>query len=54
LVNSVTRCASKVRNGGVEIVDVLGAAPDVHALPVGNAGNINRVLEGIHRYHRGG
>ncbi len=27
-------------------------APDVHALPVGNAGLYHRVLEGLHQYHQ--
>lgn len=34
-----------------EIVDVLGDAPDVICLPVGNAGNITAYWEGFTRYH---
>lgn len=34
-----------------EIVDVLGDAPDVMCLPVGNAGNITAYWEGFTRYH---
>lgn len=34
-----------------EIVDVLGDAPDVVCLPVGNAGNITAYWEGFKRYH---
>ena len=37
-----------------EIVDVLGTAPDVHALPVGNAGNITAYWKGYTEYHRDG
>src|ERR687885_437078 len=33
-----------------EIVDVLGAAPDVHCLPVGNAGNITAYWKGYTEY----
>jgi threonine synthase len=34
-----------------EIVDALGHAPDVHALPVGNAGNITAYWKGYTEYH---
>jgi threonine synthase len=37
-----------------EIVDVLGDAPDYHALPVGNAGNITATWMGYGEYHRDG
>lgn len=37
-----------------EIADVLGDAPDVLALPVGNAGNITAYWEGFKRYHQAG
>jgi threonine synthase len=33
-----------------EIVDALGAAPEFHALPVGNAGNITAYFRGYRRY----
>ena len=35
------------KTGAFEIVDVLGDAPDVHCIPVGNAGNIIGLLEGL-------
>jgi threonine synthase len=34
-----------------EVVDVLGDAPTVHALPVGNAGNITAYWRGYTEYH---
>jgi threonine synthase len=37
-----------------EIVDVLGEAPDFHALPVGNAGNITAAWMGYREYHAAG
>lgn len=37
-----------------EICDVLGAAPDVLALPVGNGGNITAYWLGFRRYHERG
>ena len=41
LVNSVNPARIEgQKTAAFEIVDVLGRAPDVHALPVGNAGNI--------------
>src|SRR5690606_24651340 len=55
LVNSV----NPVRLGGqktaaFEICDVLGRAPDVHCLPVGNAGNITAYWKGYTEYARDG
>lgn len=38
------------RSGAWEIVDVLGKAPDWHALPVGNAGNISAYWAGYKQY----
>ncbi|PIQ83306.1 MAG: threonine synthase [Candidatus Omnitrophica bacterium CG11_big_fil_rev_8_21_14_0_20_63_9] len=35
-----------------EICDVLGRAPDFHATPVGNAGNITAQWKGYREYHR--
>ena len=51
LVNSV----NPARIGGqktaaFEIVDVLGDAPDIHVLPVGNAGNITAYWKGFREY----
>lgn len=37
-----------------EIVDTLGEAPDFHAIPVGNAGNITAHWAGYRAYHRAG
>ncbi len=36
--------------GAFEIVDVLGDAPDVHCIPVGNAGNISAYWRGYLKY----
>src|SRR4029077_14009925 len=42
LVNSVNPARIEgQKTAAFEIVDALGRAPDVHALPVGNAGNIS-------------
>ena len=38
------------RTGAFEIVDKLGDAPDWHALPVGNAGNISAYFAGFCQY----
>ena len=40
--------------GAFEVVDVLGDAPDVHCIPVGNAGNITAYWKGYRRYQDGG
>jgi threonine synthase len=55
LVNSVnpTRIEGQ-KTAAFEIVDTLGRAPDVHALPVGNAGNITAYWRGYTEYHRDG
>jgi threonine synthase len=42
------------KTGAFEICDVLGRAPDVHAIPVGNAGNITAYWKGYGEYHRVG
>ena len=48
LVNSVNPARIEgQKTGAFEVVDALGDAPDIHVLPVGNAGNITRVLEGL-------
>ena len=42
------------KTAAFEIVDALGFAPDIHALPVGNAGNITAYWRGYTEYHRDG
>ena len=55
LVNSVNPVRLQgQKTAAFEIVDVLGAAPDVHSLPVGNAGNITAYWKGYTEYHRDG
>lgn len=55
LVNSVNPYRIEgQKTAAFEIVDALGAAPDVHALPVGNAGNITAYWKGYSEYHRDG
>jgi threonine synthase len=55
LVNSVnpTRIAGQA-SAAYEICDELGRAPDVHCLPVGNAGNITAYWQGYSEYARDG
>ena len=55
LVNSVNPVRIEgQKTAAFEIVDALGTAPDVHALPVGNAGNITAYWRGYSEYHRDG
>ena len=51
LVNSVNpdRIEGQ-KTGAFEIVDALGDAPDIHVLPVGNAGNITAYWKGFREY----
>ena len=51
LVNSVNpdRIEGQ-KTGAFEIVDALGDAPDIHCLPVGNAGNITAYWRGFTEY----
>ncbi|RBP66338.1 L-threonine synthase [Brevibacterium sanguinis] len=52
LVNSVN--ADRIegqKTASFEVVDVLGDAPDIHVLPVGNAGNITAYWKGYRQYH---
>ena len=42
------------KTGAFEIVDVLGDAPDVHCIPVGNAGNISAYWKGYLQYREAG
>jgi threonine synthase len=55
LVNSVNPFRIEgQKTAAFEIVDALGDAPDIHALPVGNAGNISAYWKGYTEYHRDG
>jgi len=55
LVNSVNPVRIEgQKTAAFEIVDALGVAPDIHALPVGNAGNITAYWKGYTEYHREG
>lgn len=55
LVNSVNPYRLEgQKTASFEIVDDLGAAPDYHALPVGNAGNITAYWNGFKQYHEAG
>ncbi len=52
LVNSVNPYRLEgQKTGAFEVVDALGRAPDFHALPVGNAGNITAYWNGYKEYH---
>ncbi len=42
------------KSAAFEIVDVLGDAPDMHVLPVGNAGNITATWRGYCEFHSKG
>jgi threonine synthase len=42
------------KTGAFEVVDVLGDAPDVHCIPVGNAGNITAYWMGYRQYQEAG
>lgn len=51
LVNSVNPARIEgQKSASFEIVDILGDAPDVHVLPVGNAGNITAYWRGYVEY----
>lgn len=51
LVNSVNPARIEgQKTASFEVVDVLGEAPDIHALPVGNAGNITAYWKGYRQY----
>ncbi|MFZ0834322.1 MAG: threonine synthase [Mycobacterium sp.] len=55
LVNSVNPVRIEgQKTAAFEIVDALGTAPDVHSLPVGNAGNITAYWRGYTEYNRDG
>jgi len=52
LVNSVNpdRIEGQ-KTAAFEIIDALGEAPDIHCIPVGNAGNITAYWKGYQEYH---
>ena len=55
LVNSVNPFRIEgQKTAAFEICDALGRAPDYHALPVGNAGNITAYWKGYREYHEQG
>ena len=55
LVNSVNPIRIEgQKTASFEIVDVLGKAPDLHVLPVGNAGNITAYWKGFVEYEAAG
>ncbi|MBU6245631.1 MAG: threonine synthase [Actinomycetales bacterium] len=55
LVNSVNPARIEgQKTVSFEIVDQLVRAPDIHCLPVGNAGNITAAWRGYQEYHRDG
>ena len=55
IVNSINpdRIAGQ-KTAAFEIVDALGDAPDLHLLPLGNAGNITAYWAGYREYHEAG
>jgi threonine synthase len=55
LVNSVNPYRIEgQKTAAFEICDALGDAPDFHAIPVGNAGNITAYWKGYREYHAAG
>jgi threonine synthase len=55
LVNSVNQFRIEgQKTASFEIVDTLGDAPDIHCLPVGNAGNITAYWQGYTEYYENG
>ncbi len=55
LVNSVNPARIEgQKSAAFEIVDQLGQAPDIHCLPVGNAGNITAYWRGFQEYQASG
>ncbi|EFV14797.1 threonine synthase [Segniliparus rugosus] len=55
LVNSVNPVRIEgQKTAAFEIMDALGRAPDIHALPVGNAGNITAYWRGYKQWHEAG
>jgi len=55
LVNSVNPFRIEgQKTGAFEILEALGDAPDFHAIPVGNAGNITAYWKGYTEWHKAG
>ncbi len=55
LVNSINPYRIQgQKTGAFEVCDALGRAPDLHLIPVGNAGNITSYWKGYREYHREG
>ncbi len=55
LVNSVNQFRIEgQKSAAFEVVDTLGDAPDVHCIPVGNAGNITAYWKGYRQYQDAG
>ncbi|HUG83469.1 MAG TPA: threonine synthase [Euzebya sp.] len=55
LVNSVNpHRIDGQKTGAFEVCDYLGRAPDIHVMPVGNAGNITAYWKGYREYHTDG
>ena len=55
LVNSVNPYRIEgQKTASFEVIDALGDAPDIHALPVGNAGNITAYWKGYNEYYSDG
>ena len=55
LVNSVNPFRIEgQKTGAFEVCDLLGKAPDVHVMPVGNAGNITAYWRGYNEYRNDG
>lgn len=55
LVNSVNPVRIEgQKTAAFEIVDALGEAPDIHCIPVGNAGNITAYWKGYREYRQHG
>jgi threonine synthase len=55
LVNSVNPYRIEgQKTGAFEVVDLLGSAPDIHVMPVGNAGNITAYWKGYQEYRKAG
>ncbi len=55
LVNSINPYRIEgQKTASFEVCDVLGTPPDIHVLPVGNAGNITAYWKGYKEYHEKG
>jgi threonine synthase len=55
LVNSVNPFRIEgQKTASFEVIDALGAAPDIHVMPVGNAGNITAYWKGYREYKKMG